>query len=63
VQPFADDLGALLTAVRPRLREDVVDNVIALNAERVLDDLGGSAAVIGVDCLFEKVGYACTPPG
>ena len=29
LQPFADDPGALLTVVRPRLQEDVVDNVIA----------------------------------
>ena len=39
LQPFADDPDALLTVARPGLRKDVVDNVIALNAERFLNEV------------------------
>ena len=46
LQPFADDPGTLLTVARPSLREDVVDHVIALNAERGLNELGGGVAVV-----------------
>jgi hypothetical protein len=27
----------------------------------MLDDLGGMVAVVALDCLFKKVGHACTP--
>ena len=60
LQPFADDPGALLAVARPRLREDVVGHVVALYAERFLNELGGMIAVIAVDCLLEEVGDART---
>jgi hypothetical protein len=37
--------------------EDVVDNVIALNAERGLNELGGMIAVIRVDSLLKQIGH------
>ena len=39
LQPFADIPGAALTIGRPVLREAVVDHVVALDSERVLDEL------------------------
>ena len=49
----------LLTVVRPCFREAVIGNIIALDAERVLDDLGGMIGVVGVDC--SRLVMACTP--
>ena len=43
---------------RPFLREAVVDHVIALDAERVLNDPGGVVAVVAVDSLVEKIGHS-----
>jgi hypothetical protein len=58
--PLANDGGALVAVGRPILREAVVDYVVALNAERVLDDLCGLIAVVGADRLFEQV-HNATP--
>ena len=41
LQPFADYAGAMLAIGRPRSWEAVVRHVVALDAERALDDLGG----------------------
>jgi len=57
LQPFADDPSTHLEISRPRLREAVVGHVIALDAERVLDHLGGAVAVIAIDGFFEKIGH------
>jgi hypothetical protein len=62
LQPFADDPCTLLTVARPGLREDVVDNVIALNAKRGLNELGGMIAVIRVDSLLKQVGHGVYSP-
>ena len=45
LQPLADVAGAPLTIGRPVLREAVVHDVVALDAEGVLDDLGGVVSV------------------
>ena len=58
LQPLADDTGALLAVGRPRFRETVVSYVVALDAERVLNNLGGAVAVIAVDSLFKQVGHS-----
>ena len=55
-------LSALLTVARPAFREDVVDNVIALNAKRGLNELGGMIAVIRVDSLLKQVGHGVYSP-
>jgi hypothetical protein len=47
-QPFANDASAELAIVRPSLREAIVDDVVALDAERVLDDPGGAISVVAV---------------
>jgi hypothetical protein len=47
-QPFANDASAELAIVRPSLREAMVDDVVALDAERVLDDPGGAISVVAV---------------
>jgi hypothetical protein len=60
LQPSADDGSALLVVGRPGLREAVVDNVVALDAERVLNDLGGAVGVVAVNRLFDQIGR-CTP--
>jgi len=36
--------------------EDVVDNVVALNAERFPNKLGGMIAVVRIDCLLKQIG-------
>jgi hypothetical protein len=36
------------------LRKAVVDHVIPLDAERVLDELGGAVAVVAVDRLLKN---------
>jgi putative SOS response-associated peptidase YedK len=41
----------------PRNEKDAVGDVLALNAKRVLDDLGGAIAVVAVN----TIGHACTP--
>jgi hypothetical protein len=51
LQPLADVPGALLTIGWPFLRKAVVNHVIALDAERVLNDPGGAVAVVAVDRL------------
>jgi hypothetical protein len=45
LQPLADDGRALLAVAGPSLWKAVVDHVVALDAERVLDDLGGAVAI------------------
>jgi hypothetical protein len=59
---LADDPSALLTVARPAFRKDVVDNVIALNAKRGLNELGGMIAVIRVDSLLKQVGHGVYSP-
>ena len=61
LQPFTNDAGALLAIGRPALRQAIVRDVIALDAERLLDDLGGAIAVIAFDGLFEQIGHGGTP--
>jgi hypothetical protein len=34
------------------------DDVVGLDAERVLNGLGGLVAIVAFDCLFENVGHA-----
>ena len=57
LEPLADVPGALLAISRPVLRETVVDDVVALDTERVLDELGGAISVIAVDRLLEQIGH------
>jgi hypothetical protein len=38
LQPFSDDVGALLAIGWPLLRETVIDHVVAFDAERVVAD-------------------------
>jgi hypothetical protein len=57
LQPLTDDTGALFAIGRPALREGVVHHVIALDAERVLDDLGGLVAVVAGDGLLEQISH------
>ncbi len=38
LQPLTVDAGTLLAIDRPRLRETVVHDIVALDAERVLND-------------------------
>jgi hypothetical protein len=61
LQPLADVPGAPLTIGRPFLREAIVDDIVPLDTERVLDDLGGAVAVVSVDRLCEKIGHGGTP--
>jgi hypothetical protein len=42
--------------MRARFGKAAVGDVVRIDAERVLDDLGGAVAVVAADCLFEKVG-------
>jgi hypothetical protein len=60
VHPFTDDVSALLAISWPFLREAVAGHVVAFEAKRVPDNLGGAVAVVAVDCLLKKVrhGYA-----
>ena len=55
LQPFADYASALLAIGRPSLGKDVIGDLVAFDAERVLDDLGGMIAVTAVDGLLEQV--------
>jgi hypothetical protein len=55
LQPIADDAGTLLAIIWPRLWEDVVGYVVALDPERVLDDLGGMVA----DSIACSKGWPC----
>jgi len=57
LQPVANDAGALLAISGPLFREAVVSHVVALDAERVPNDLGGEVAVVAVDRLLDKVGH------
>jgi hypothetical protein len=54
-QPLADNAGALLAIGWPRFWKDVVRNIFGLDAERVLDGLGGVIAVVGVDRLSSRL--------
>jgi hypothetical protein len=47
-QPLADDARTPLAISRPSRREAIVDDVVALDAERVLDDPGGAISVVAV---------------
>jgi len=62
LQPFTDDVSTLLAISWPFLREAVVGDVVALDAERVPDNLGCAVAVIAVDCLLKKVRLGYTSP-
>src|ERR1700722_16060321 len=55
LQPFADYASALLAIGRPSLGKDVIGDLVAFDAERILDDLGGMIAVTAVDGLLEQV--------
>jgi len=57
LRPVANDPSAHLAISRPHFREAVVGHVVALDAERVLNDLRCPVAVVAVDCLFEKIGH------
>jgi hypothetical protein len=60
LQPVADDASAFLAIRRPVSRKTVVDHVIVLDAERVLDDLGGAVAKIVVNrpsTIFGKLSH------
>ena len=48
---------------RPGLREAIVGDVVRFDAERLLNDLGGPVAIVGVDRLFEKVSTVSLSPG
>ena len=49
LEPLADVAGAPLAIGRPSRREAVVHHVVALDAERVPDHLGGAVSVVAVD--------------
>jgi hypothetical protein len=53
LQPRTNDPSALLAIGRPRLWKDVIHNVITLDAERVLDNLGGSIAIVPTNGLLK----------
>jgi hypothetical protein len=53
-QPIANNACSLFVIVWPGFREAVIRDPIALDAEGALDYLGGHAAVVAVDSLFEK---------
>ena len=53
------DASALLAIGRPSPGKDVVGNVVQLGAERVLNDLGGSIALVAVDGSFQQVTHVC----
>jgi hypothetical protein len=55
LQPLADDGGARFAISGPDLWEGVVHDLIALDAERVLDDLGGAVTVVAADGLIEQL--------
>ena len=55
LQPLADDASAPLAIGRPSLGKDVGGDVVRLDAERVLNDLGGPIAVVAVDGSFQQV--------
>jgi hypothetical protein len=55
MQPFTDDISALLAISWPFLREAVAGHVVAFDTERVPDDLGGAVAVVAIDCLLKRV--------
>ena len=48
LQPFTDDVSALLAISWPFLREAVASHVVAFDAKRVPDNLGGAVAVVAV---------------
>ena len=48
LEPVTDDLCTLLTIIRPFLREAVVHHVVALDANRVLNDPRRAVAVVTV---------------
>src|SRR5215467_2092787 len=56
-QPIADDPRALFTILRPCFREAIVRHIVTLDTQRILNELCGTIATVGVDCLFEKVGH------
>jgi len=53
LQPRTNDPSALLAIARPRLWKDVIHNIIILDAERVLDNLGGSIGIVTIDGLLK----------
>jgi len=61
LEPITDDASAHLAIFWPLFREAVVGNVVALDAERVPNDLGGEVAVVAVDRLLDEVSHARTP--
>jgi hypothetical protein len=61
LQPIPNNPCSLLAVAWPPFWEAIVCDLVALNAKRILNNLGGAVAVVSADCLFEKVGYAWTP--
>ena len=57
LQPLAEDPSAHLTTTGPYLWEAIAGHVVALNAERVLDDADSAVAVTAVNRLLEKIGH------
>ena len=55
LKPFADDGRALLAVYRPGYREAVFRDVVGLDAERVLNDLGSVIAVVALDGLWRRL--------
>jgi hypothetical protein len=56
-EPFADNTGALFAIGWPRLWEDIVRNVIRLDAEGIPDHLSGIIRIVAVDRAFQNVGH------
>jgi hypothetical protein len=51
LQPVANNAGVLFSILWPSLGEGVIHHIIALDAERLLDDLGRAVAIVTVDAL------------
>ena len=54
LEPLADVTGAPLAVSRPSRREAIVDDVVALDAERVSNDPGRLVRVVAVDRLLRR---------
>jgi hypothetical protein len=53
-QPIADNPRPLLTILGPHLREAIVRHFIALDTQRVLDELCGPVTVVGVSIACSR---------
>ena len=61
-EPFVNVTGAALTVGWPLYREAVVDNIVALDAVGVANDLGGLVRVVAVDRPAPEQPQASAPP-